>query len=79
MTRKSLALYYYTQAAGPIKVQSTEYRPRPADRGLKGMLIYLDKMVLRFYDVLRRRLGLSDAVFSKLVRFFNRRGGKEKP
>jgi 2OG-Fe(II) oxygenase superfamily len=65
--RRSLALYYFTLEENP-HVRSTEYRARPGD-GLRGVLIYADKQVLRFYDWTKRRLGISDkAVFSLLGR-----------
>ena len=63
--RRSLALYYYTVEKDP-KVQSTEYRSRPDD-GFKKITIYLDKMALRFYDKIRRRLGLSDNFASNVL------------
>jgi Rps23 Pro-64 3,4-dihydroxylase Tpa1-like proline 4-hydroxylase len=65
VTRKSIALYYYTQEAAP-QARSTEYRARPEDH-LKAILIYADKMALRFYDFAKRRLGLSDNLTSKIL------------
>lgn len=70
VTRKSIALYYFTDELSPA-VRSTEYRPRPGD-GLKGAWIYLDKMALRHYDRVKRTFNLSDRFASDLLRFFSR-------
>ncbi len=64
--RKSLASYYYTVEDAPT-ARSTEYRARPGD-GAKAILIYLDKESVRIYDWLKRRIGLSDARASRLLR-----------
>jgi hypothetical protein len=70
VTRKSIALYYFTDEVRPW-VRSTDYRPRPGD-GLKGLWIYLDKMTLRQYDRVKRTFGLSDRFASDFLRFFTR-------
>ena len=48
VTRKSLALYYYTEEPRPSLARSTEYRARPGE-GMRSLWIYLDKMMLRLY------------------------------
>jgi 2-oxoglutarate-Fe(II)-dependent oxygenase superfamily protein/methyltransferase family protein len=58
--RCSLALYYFTREEAPV-LRSTEYRGRPGD-GPRAALIYADKQVLRVYDRVKRRFGLSDEV-----------------
>jgi hypothetical protein len=63
--RRSLALYYFTEDADPL-VRSTDYRARPGD-GAKRAAIFLDKQVLRAYDVAKRRLRLSDDTVSRLL------------
>jgi hypothetical protein len=65
VTRQSLALYYFTLEEHPF-VRSTEYRARPGD-GVRGVLIYADKQVLRAYDWTKRRLGISDQAAFKLL------------
>jgi hypothetical protein len=70
-TRKSMALYYFTQEAQPFKVRSTEYRARPGDGG-RAALIYLDKMALRAYDKVKRTFGLNDQFASKLLKKLSR-------
>jgi hypothetical protein len=71
VTRKSLALYYFTQEAEPM-VRSTEYRARPGE-GVRGLGIYLDKMALRLYDRTKRALGLDDRFASGLLRLLSGR------
>jgi len=71
VTRKSLALYYFTQEEAPM-VRSTEYRARPGE-GVRGLGIYLDKMALRFYDRTKRALGIDDRFASGLLRLFSGR------
>ena len=71
VTRKSLALYYFTQEAAPM-VRSTEYRARPGE-GVRGLGIYLDKMALRAYDRTKRALGLDDRFASRLLKLLSGR------
>lgn len=70
-TRKSLALYYYTQESRPPDVRSTHYRARPGD-GLKALWIHLDNMALRLYTATKWRFGISDRVASRMLRFLSR-------
>ncbi len=73
-SRKSIALYYFTEEKTAPKIQSTEYRARPGD-GLKALWIYLDKMLLRVYDQVKRTFKLDDQFASNLLQrisnFFN--------
>jgi hypothetical protein len=63
--RCSLALYYFTREERPV-LRSTEYRGRPGD-GAHAALIYADKQLLRAYDRVKRRFGLSDQVAWKIL------------
>ena len=72
MTRKSLALYYFTDEQQPFLVRSTEYRARPGD-GAKGLAIWADKLVLRAYDKVKRRFNLDDRFASKVLGMFSRK------
>jgi hypothetical protein len=65
-SRKSIALYYFTEEAAPVRARSTDYRARPGDGALRA-LIYADKMALRAYDLLKRRLGFDDRWVSRLL------------
>ena len=76
-TRKSIALYYFTVSNSPL-VQSTEYRARPGD-GAKGILIYLDKMFLRFYDQFKRVAKIDDTFASNALQTFDRWKKKLNP
>jgi hypothetical protein len=72
VNRCSLALYYFTHEDRPV-LRSTEYRARPGD-GARAALIYADKQVLRVYDRVKRRFGLSDdAAWKALGRIENLR------
>jgi hypothetical protein len=68
--RQSLALYYFTEDADAL-IRSTDYRARPGD-GVKSAAIYLDKQALRAYDVLKRRLRLSDDTTSRWLEVLDR-------
>ena len=63
--RRSLAICYYTDEENPV-ARSTEYRARPEDRA-KAILIYADKEMVRGYDWIKRRMGLSDRFTSKFL------------
>jgi len=65
VARQSLALYYFTAENRP-RVRSTEYRARPGD-GARSIVIFVDKEILRGYDWIKRRLGLSDDAASKIL------------
>jgi Rps23 Pro-64 3,4-dihydroxylase Tpa1-like proline 4-hydroxylase len=71
-SRRSLALYYFTKERAAFDVRSTEYRARPGD-GARAAAIYLDKMVLRGYDKVKRTFGLSDDFASRLLGVLSRR------
>jgi Rps23 Pro-64 3,4-dihydroxylase Tpa1-like proline 4-hydroxylase len=70
ITRKSIALYYFTAENSVPLARSTEYRSRPGDSLREKTLIFLDKQALRAYDFGRRRLGISDALVSKILKWF---------
>jgi len=66
MTRKSIALYYFTEESKPAWVRSTEYRARPGD-GWRRVSIRLDNVVLRLYDRIKRALNLDDRFASRML------------
>ena len=72
LARQSMALYYFTEEAHPL-TRSTDYRARPGD-GIRGAYIYLDKKVLAAYDVVKRRLRLSDGAVSRTLGAVSRLG-----
>lgn len=72
MTRKSIALYYFTEEENiPVK-RATNYRARPGD-GIKSLFIYLDKKLISAYTTLKGTLGINDDFVSKVLNLFNRR------
>ena len=71
-TRKSIALYYFTEEEKFIK-QSTDYQARPSD-GMKSILIYLDKKALELYSRIKGLLGINDDFISNIL---NRFSGKK--
>lgn len=72
MTRKSIALYYYTDANKQIAVRSTNYKARPDD-GIKKVFIYLDKQLINLYTLIKRAFGLNDDFASKILKLLNRK------
>jgi hypothetical protein len=68
VSRKSLALYYYTLEEGsPTAVRSTDYRSRPGDGIKKSTLIWLDKQAVNLYSRAKARLGFSDRFASRIL------------
>ena len=72
MTRKSIALYYFTDDGQKAFTQSTEYRAAPQDSIGRRALILLDKLAVRGYDMAKRRLGLQDSFISRIMRRLGR-------
>lgn len=72
-TRKSIALYYFTEEAVAPTLRATNYQARPDD-GAKAILIWLDKKMVAAYTTVKRRLGIDDAFISNIL---NRLGGKK--
>lgn len=72
MTRKSIALYYFTEEEIAPTLRSTNYKARPGD-GLKSIPIWIDKQLIAVYTNLKRRLGLNDDTISKFLNRFNRK------
>jgi hypothetical protein len=69
VTRKSIALYYYTlRKQSEAKGHSpTNYRPRPEDSYAHKLLIHADRGLIRVYSSLRLKLGFSDGWISKPI------------
>jgi len=67
-TRKSIALYYYTdEPAGSGSPRATNYRARPTDSFGRRLAIWADKSAVAAYSVIKRRLGLSDEFASRIL------------
>lgn len=71
MTRKSIALYYFTEEEKVPPKRATNYQARPED-GNKRILIWLDKQAIAVYNTLKGWLGIDDKFVSKVLNFFSR-------
>lgn len=71
MTRKSIALYYFTEEKETPRLRSTNYKARPGD-GIRSLFIYLDKQLVRYYTSVKRNLGINDDFVSKVLNIFSR-------
>ena len=69
MTRKSIALYYFTEEIRAPRMRSTNYRSRPGD-SLKSILIWLDKQAIAVYTWLKGSLGINDDFVSRVLNRF---------
>jgi hypothetical protein len=67
VTRKSLALYYYTPEVDDSYVaRATSYRPRPQD-GSRVPFIWADNVLLAVYTRLKMRFRMSDSLASRIL------------
>lgn len=74
VSRKSLALYYYTvETDGKPVARSTNYRARPGDGIGKATLIWLDKQAVDLYSRAKARFGFSDDFASKILGLISKR------
>lgn len=71
VARKTLALYYFTREDAPVSV-ATDYVSRPTDGFFKKVLIRLDRLLLRVYHGVKRRVGLSDDWASRILSFLEK-------
>jgi len=71
VTRKSVALYYYTEELA-ANARSTNYRARPEDALRKAALIWADKQAVAAYSKIKSKLGLSDNFASSLLALISR-------
>jgi hypothetical protein len=75
VTRKSIAVYYFTQEGHPFAMRSTQYRARPGERW-RALPIYLDMLALRLYDRGKRALNLDDRFASRVLNLLSRLRGR---
>lgn len=66
MSRKSIALYYFS--VSPAKAIATAFKARPEDSYAKRIVIYLDAVALRLFDFAKRHFGLSDRGATKILK-----------
>lgn len=68
VSRKSVALYYYTvEQDSKSSPQSTNYRARPGDGIVQSAMIWLDKQAVNLYSRAKARFGFSDELASKIL------------
>jgi len=72
VSRKSLALYYYTEEKTELQARSTDYRPRPEDGLYKSAMIWLDKKAVDLYSKAKARFGFSDDFASRVLGLLSR-------
>jgi Rps23 Pro-64 3,4-dihydroxylase Tpa1-like proline 4-hydroxylase len=74
VSRKSLALYYYTiENDKKATAHSTDYFARPQDSRTKSAMIWLDKKAVDLYSRAKSRFGFSDEFASKVLGFLSRK------
>ena len=74
MSRKSLALYYYTiERDSHFTGRSTDYQPRPTDGKARSALIWLDKKAVHLYSRAKEKFGISDKAASRVLSFLSRK------
>jgi Rps23 Pro-64 3,4-dihydroxylase Tpa1-like proline 4-hydroxylase len=66
-TRKSIALYYFTQEEKAPEKIATNYQATPDDSKIKSLMIFLDKKALSVYNKLKGVLGINDDFVSKVL------------
>ncbi|HEV2288892.1 MAG TPA: 2OG-Fe(II) oxygenase [Candidatus Acidoferrales bacterium] len=74
VSRKSLALYYYTIETDPNCIgHSTNYQARPNDTKAKAAMIWLDKKAVHLYSRAKETFGIGDDLASKVLGFLSRK------
>lgn len=73
-SRKSIAMYYYTEETDFIK-KATGYKPRPED-GFKSVFIFADTMLISVYSKLKGLLGWNDDTISAILNIFHKSKSK---
>ena len=82
VTRKSVALYYYTLEHDVVTVpRSTNYQARPSDSPVHHALVWADKQAVHLYSKVKSALGLSDDFASRTLGALHRRvtGERKSP
>ncbi len=69
--RKSIALYYYTEAKNNVKTVATNYKARPKDNLIKRIFILFDKTLISIFHLLKSKFKISDRLVTRIMEFFN--------
>jgi hypothetical protein len=67
-TRRSIALYYFTDRGAPCALEPTHYMPLPDDPVARRTLMRLDSALVYAYSLIKRYTPLSDAMVGRLLR-----------
>jgi len=74
ISRKSLALYYYTVDTDVRpSTRSTDYRSRPGDGFIQSALIWMDKQAVDLYSRAKAQFGFSDELASRILGLISRK------
>jgi Rps23 Pro-64 3,4-dihydroxylase Tpa1-like proline 4-hydroxylase len=74
VSRKSVALYYYTiEQNSKSSPRSTNYRARPGDGAGRAAMIWLDKQAVNLYSRAKARFGFSDELASRILWLISRK------
>tara|TARA_Y100000768_G_C23841983_1_gene616634 strand:- start:54 stop:893 length:840 start_codon:yes stop_codon:yes gene_type:complete len=65
-SRKSIALYYFTEEKELPNKRATNYRARPSD-GFKAVFIWMDKQAIALYNWIKGVLGINDDFVSNIL------------
>ena len=67
-SRKSLALYYFTDTGKHVKTKSTRYMPKRTDPWWHHVLSFGDRQLIKAYSLLKRYTGLKDDTVSNVLK-----------
>lgn len=70
ISRKSIAIYYYTNEDRKFSRSATSYQCLPKDNMCKRSLVKIENLLLSFYMNLKRYFKFTDKIYSKLVGCF---------
>ena len=73
-SRRSIALYYYTDEHKMLPLQSTNYQARPFERW-KAPLVWADKKAVAVYSFMKNKLGFNDKIVGHVLNVIS---GKKK-
>ena len=70
ITRKSLAIFYFTEEEKNLKSISTFYTTRSSDSIARKLIIFFDRQLVKIYSFLLRRFKIKNKTIEKLLLFF---------
>tara|TARA_A100001015_G_scaffold212192_1_gene237927 strand:- start:1605 stop:2435 length:831 start_codon:yes stop_codon:yes gene_type:complete len=70
VTRKSLAIFYFTEEEKELESISTFYTTRASDSVIRKLTIFFDRQLVKIYNFLLRRFNIKNKTIEKLLIFF---------